>query len=144
MGKINWSRVLLGGVLAGIVINVIEGVSGILYMEEMQKILQAHNISMGEDPGSMVIYLLLGFVFGILGVWIYAAIRPRFGMGPKTALKAAIVVWIFYLGSIAGWASLGLYPTYILIMWAVVGLIETILAIMLGAWLYKEQEAAAI
>jgi len=142
MGKINWGRVILGGLLAGVVINVIEGIFGMLYMEEMKATLQAHNLSMGEDPGTMMLFLLLGFVFGILGVWIYAAIRPRFGMGSKTALKAAIVVWIFYLGSLAGWASLGLYPRYMIIMWAVVGLVETIIAVMLGAWLYKEEETA--
>jgi hypothetical protein len=34
------------------------------------------------------------FVVGFLLVWLYAAMRPRFGPGPKTAILAAVVVWI--------------------------------------------------
>ncbi|HSE60477.1 MAG TPA: hypothetical protein VLA99_17380 [Nitrospiraceae bacterium] len=30
-------------------------------------------------------------------LWLYAAIRPRFGAGPKTALYAGLGVWV--LGS---------------------------------------------
>jgi hypothetical protein len=33
------------------------------------------------------------FVLGILAVWTYAAIRPRFNAGPKTALCAGLAVW---------------------------------------------------
>ncbi|MDQ6700121.1 MAG: hypothetical protein M3Z36_08035, partial [Acidobacteriota bacterium] len=39
-------------------------------------------------PGLVVI----GFGVGIAGVWLYAAIRPRFGPGLKTALIAAVAV----------------------------------------------------
>ena len=31
---------------------------------------------------------------GLLLVWLYAAIRPRFGPGPRTATYAALVVWV--------------------------------------------------
>jgi len=141
MGRINWKRVILGGLLAGVVINIFEAVSGIIYMEEMTAVLERHSLSMSASGGAMLLYLGLGFLFGIVGVWIYAAIRPRFGPGPKTAFRAVIVVWLFYFGSILGWSSIGLYSTWMLGMWTVVGFLETTVGLMLGAWVYKEEEA---
>ena len=34
--------------------------------------------------------VIVDFILGILTVWVYAAIRPRFGPGPRTALTAAL------------------------------------------------------
>ena len=47
--------------------------------------------------------LAFAFLCGIAAVWLYAAIRPRFGAGLKTALIAGIAVWFFYrfLGAVA-------------------------------------------
>ena len=45
-------------------------------------------------------FLAWGFLVGIFAVWLYAAIRPRYGAGPKTALCAGAAVWgIGYLGA---------------------------------------------
>src|SRR5207249_3963498 len=38
-------------------------------------------------------FLAWGFLVGIFAVWLYAAIRPRYGAGPKTALCAGAAVW---------------------------------------------------
>src|SRR5437667_4515115 len=39
------------------------------------------------------VFVIGGFVLGVLLVWLYAAIRPRFGPGPKTSLIAGLVLW---------------------------------------------------
>jgi len=48
--------------------------------------------------GQMVSLLTFGLVFivayAIVAVWLYAAIRPRYGAGPRTALISGIVVWL--------------------------------------------------
>ena len=31
---------------------------------------------------------------GIAAVWLYAAIRPRYGAGPRTAVIAGLAVWV--------------------------------------------------
>jgi hypothetical protein len=43
---------------------------------------------------ALVVWILWGFVYGILCVWLYAGIRPRFGPGPGTAAKAGFVAWL--------------------------------------------------
>jgi hypothetical protein len=42
----------------------------------------------------MVIFILMSFVAGIVTIWLYAAVRPRLGAGPGTAIIIAIPVWI--------------------------------------------------
>jgi hypothetical protein len=43
----------------------------------------------------MAAHLLWGFVVGIAAIWLYAAIRPRYGPGAATALRAGFAVWLF-------------------------------------------------
>ena len=81
------------------------------------------------------------FVLGVASVWLYAAIRPRFGPGATTALAAGLAVWVIahlwsgvYLG--AGFAGL-ITPrlAWLPVVW---GLVEAPLGTLAGAWLYRE------
>jgi hypothetical protein len=144
MGKINWSRVLLGGLLAGLVVNIVEAVSGIMYMDEMKNALEAHGLSMSESAGMMVFWIIYGFIMGILAIWIYASFRPRYGAGPKTAVIAGLAFWLIgYLFPIIGWSSIGLFSTWMLTYWVISGLVEIVIATLLGAWIYKEEDSSA-
>jgi len=144
MGKINWSRVLLGGLLAGLAINVVESVSSMVYMDEMKASLEAHGLTMNESAGMIVFWVVYGFVWGIAAIWLYASVRPRFGAGPKTAVITGVGFWfIGYLLPMIGWSSIGLYSASMLIAWTLVGLIEIVVATLLGAWIYKEEESTA-
>lgn len=139
MGKINWGRVILGGLLAGVVVNVFEGVAGTLWQKEYAAALTALGKTMEMSPTLMAYFLGFGFVYGIFAVWFYAAIRPRFGAGPKTAACAALAVWfIGYVAPTLGYIMLDLFPTALMAKATVVGLAETLLGTELGAWLYKE------
>jgi hypothetical protein len=43
--------------------------------------------------------------------FLYAAMRPRFGAGPKTAVIAAVAFWSGgYVLSLIGYGMVGLYP----------------------------------
>src|SRR5713101_2552164 len=83
MGKINWSRVILGGLLAGVVMK-----------QDMAAAMQA--LGKQPIPDSVIwVFVVWDFVMGIGLVWLYAAIRPRFGAGVKTAVIAGVAVWVF-------------------------------------------------
>jgi hypothetical protein len=78
-------------------------------------------------------------------VWLYAAIRPRYGAGAGTAVRAGIVTWglAALLANLANYPS-GLFPTRLLVITAAVAFFEMIVATVAGAWLYKEEDASAV
>jgi len=139
MGKINFGRVLLGGLVAGLILNVGEWVlNGIVLHQQMQEFFKRCRF---PEPGTnfLVIAVAITFVLGIVIVLGYAAIRPRFGPGPKTAIIAALFAWfgvVVYQNVIAG--GLGMEPASLLAM--VIGweLVEYLLAALVGAALYTE------
>ena len=140
MGKINFGRVIAGGLLAGLIINVGEFVLNGLILdkdwEEAMRVLGKPAIA----GSAIAIFLALGFVLGILMVWIYAAIRPRCGAGPKTAVCAGLIVYALgYLYPGAGQLTIGLFPIKLQLIGLAWGLVEVVLAAVAGAWLYKEE-----
>ena len=141
MGKVNLSRVILGGVLAGVIINFSEFLLNEKVMKtQWEEAMKALGKSMPTSGSAMMVWIVWGFVVGIAAVWLYAAIRPRYGAGPATAVRAGLAVWFFtcLLTSIA-MQNLGLFPmSMLMLVWV---LVESIVATVAGAWLYKESAA---
>lgn len=141
MKPVNWGRVVLGGIAAGIVVNVSEFLlNEVLLKKTNEDAMKALGKSMPESGGTIAVWILWGFLFGIVAVWLYAAIRPRYGAGPATAGKAGVAVWILasLYSSVFLW-NLGLFPLNgIVLVWT---LVETVVATVVGAWLYREEPA---
>jgi hypothetical protein len=139
MKNINFGRVLLGGLLAGLILNIGEYVlNEVVLAKQMEELFARFNV---PRPGMtfITIAVVLTFLLGIVIVWLYAMIRSRFGPGPKTAIIAACVVWFcvyFYSGLLNG--SIFGIAANLLALGMLWGLIEYILAAVLGAWVYKE------
>ena len=137
--SVNTGRVVLGGLLAGLVMNIGEFVfNDFIVGAQMKTWLAAHNFA--EPAGSFVaIAVGLTFVMGIVIVLTYALIRPRLGPGVKTAIVAGLLSWFVcyvYVGIINGVLfGLSINIIGIAVVW---GLIEYTLAAIAGAWLYKE------
>ncbi|RPI51001.1 MAG: hypothetical protein EHM55_20010 [Acidobacteria bacterium] len=139
MGRINLGRVLVGGFVAGIVINAGEFVlNGILIAEEMNAAMAALNRP-PIDPGMIVWFVLISFGFACVLVWTYAAIRPRFGAGVKTAVCASALCWgLGYLYPNLFFYVMNLFPRDMIILTMIWGLVEVIIAGIAGAWTYTE------
>ena len=144
MGKINHGRVLLGGIAAGIVIDIVEYVlNAIVLADRWNAIGTAHNLP-PFTTNAIVAFNIIGVVTGIAAVWTYAAIRPRFGEGPGTAFIAALLIWVVgYLLPDAGNAILGLFPNSLAVIAVCVGLVEIVVATLAGAFIYKESAGSA-
>ncbi len=139
MGGINVNRWLAGGVVAGIVMWLIEGVSSMLYMEEMQTALDSLGVSMEMTAGTWAMTVLMSLLTGLVLVFFYAAARPRFGPGPKTAIIVAVALFVGgMLVTLMGYGMMGLYPTRLLLIWGCIGFVEMILVSLAGAWVYRE------
>jgi hypothetical protein len=137
--KINFGRVLLGGLVAGLLMNIGEYVLNDKVLGSQMKVYFAeHNFPM---PGGKAIgvAVVMVFVLGIVMILGYAAIRPRFGPGPKTAIIAALFAWfgVYFFGNVLG-AAFGFVPTDILPLLLGWGLVEYIIGALVGAWLYQE------
>jgi hypothetical protein len=140
MGKINLGRVILGGIVAGIVADVLGYlVDGILLARKWELGMRALGHS-NLSPNMWIGFNLLGIVSGIVLIWIYAAIRPRLGAGVKTAVYAGVVVWI--LGTLVPNVSFmlvaGLFSKHLALFTTAGGLVEVVAGAIAGAALYKE------
>lgn len=139
MGSINQGRVLLGGFVAGIIVNAFEFVlNGVLLADQWPGVMASINrpaLTMHD----VVAFNLIGFVYGIVAVWTYAAIRPRFGAGVMTGVYAGLLTWVtaYALASVAP-VVMGVYSHRMALTLVVVGLVEIVVATVVGAWLYKE------
>ena len=142
MSKMNVPRILAGGLVSGLVMNVGEAAlhAGVLGpdTETLYKKLQAPL----PNPAT-TIPLLVGmtFLLGLVSIWLYAALYPKLGGKVKTAMIAALVVWILahvwsgvYIG--AGYAGI-MTPklAWIPVIW---GLFESSLGTLAGSVLYRE------
>lgn len=139
MSNINTGRVVLGGLLAGLVLNIGEVILNDVFLgAHMKEFLARHNVA---EPGTnfMVIAVGLTFVMGIVLVLGYASIRTRFGAGPKTAIIAGLFAWfaVYVYSGIINGVFFGI-PTGTMAMVVVYGLVEYVLAALAGAVVYKE------
>jgi hypothetical protein len=141
MGKINIGRLLLGGVVAGIVGDIlgylVDGVMLAPQWSAGMRALGKSDFSTSQNVG----FNLVGLAFGILVVWLYAAIRPRLGAGAKTAVYAGLAAWAMgiLLPNIALMGVIGLFPSGLTAMTTALAIVEWVLAALAGAALYKTQ-----
>jgi hypothetical protein len=143
MNRINYRRVVGGGLLAGLVLGAGELVLNELVLGERWLEMME---SMGLEPvgpGSLFVYVIMMFVLGIAIVWLYAAIRPRFGPGPSTAILNGLFVWfLVWVWGFGGSAVWGFFPADIVWIVVIWGLAEVVAASVAGAWLYQEGSKA--
>ena len=143
MGKINVMRVLLGGLLAGLVLNIGEYLLNRIVLAEQWSGSGADSELAEFGVGQMASGVIIMFVFGIALMWIYAAIRPRFGAGPKTAVIAGLTMWsIAWLLTGASFITVGIFPVGQMVVSIIWGLFEVPMAALAGAWLYREGDVA--
>ena len=141
MSSINTGRVVIGGLLAGVVMNACDMFWNMVVLkDDMLAISQR----LGMDPAAAtsfsaaVPWIIVDFVIGFALVWNYAGFRPRFGPGPKTALLAAVAPWLVTSAVVFGFASMGLMSIAVFVKGTAAAAVTTVLGSIAGALLYKE------
>lgn len=140
MGKINYGRLIIAGLVAGIVSDILGYlVDGVLLTPRWAAGMKA--LGHAEFTLNQVIWFnLLGLVIGIATLWIYAGIRPRFGAGVSTAIFAGFAVWV--VGALVPnlsfmWVN-GLFSRRLTAMTTAGALVEIVVGTIAGAALYQE------
>jgi hypothetical protein len=140
MGKINISRLILGGIVAGIVADALGYlVDDVMLASRWAAGMKALGLS-AFSPNQWIWFNLLGLVSGIVAVWIYAAIRPRFGAGPRTAIYAGLAVWVVgaLLPNLGFMCFAHLFSRHLTLYTTLGALVELVAGTVAGAALYKE------
>jgi hypothetical protein len=142
MSRINTGRVIVGGLACGVIMNLIDGVTnGVLLGQRWLAESNALNASLVKTAATMstVGWIIVDFVLAFLIVWAYAAIRPRYGAGAGTALRAAILVAIASHATAMSYVFMGMYSAGLMCEVAVAGILGKLIGGYVGGMLYREE-----
>lgn len=138
---LNTGKVVAGGLLAGLVFNVGDFlINAVLLAAENRDFLTR----LGLDPAAMETFtgmlpwIVIDFLFGLLVVWTYAAIRPRFGPGVRTAVLAGLIPFVAVSLVLAGFTSMGVFATSMFVKGTVASFVNVTVGSIAGAWVYTE------
>ena len=144
MQNINLARVIGGGVVAGLTLTFVADTAMGLALSYGIWWLSAIIDPIGHWT---VIWQYGGIniALGVVLVWLYAAIRPRFGPGVKTAVVAGVAAWIMGFlipvlwipGPETGSLAITAWP-----LGYVASLFGVTVATLGGAWVYQEDGEA--
>ncbi len=137
MSRIRPSKIVLGGLAAGIVI-LLSGLAlasfvlGDEYMAKFKALFP-------QSPTRMFItHASMRLGFGLVIVFLYALVRPRFRSSFGAAALAGSMVWLLsYVPTAMTLRNLGLLAGGQFVIALLWGLAETILAANLGAYLCR-------
>jgi hypothetical protein len=143
MGKINYGRVIVGGIVGGILAASLDWFfNGVLLGQRWDDTVTAlnHPGAFTASPVTFLVGLYLIFIVGnTLIMWLYAAVRPRLGAGMRTAVYVGLVTWVFgFVLPNTSWALIGLFGRRLLFYNTLAGIVEVVVGAVVGAALYKE------
>jgi hypothetical protein len=140
---VNTQKVAVGGLAAGVTLLVLGYPVYFMWLgprltAEMDALLPGVSAKMMTGTTNMVISFGGQFVIGLLLAFLYAAMRPRFGAGMKTAVYAALVVWIAGLVFYAPSLQMGTMSTTSYMMASCAALVLNVVAAAVAGMLYAE------
>lgn len=136
---INVKGVLTGGLVAGLIINISAIFMVPFVGNQMDEALKARNLP-PMSGGAMAYFGVMSLVLGVILVWLYAAVRPRLGPGPKTAAIVSLLVWFlaYFFANVSN-VVFGFMPIHLTVVGTAWGLVELVVAGEVGARLYNEK-----
>lgn len=131
--------IALGGFAAGVVSNGFDFViTQYLMANEFASIMTRLNVNEATAQSWIPLFALADFVWGFLLVFTYAAIRPRFGPGAKTAVIGATVAWLALAIGVLILLAIGLHTPQSYFKSSALYLISAVASSLVGAALYRE------
>lgn len=137
----NTGKVIVGGLVAGVVLNIGDFlINTQILAADNSEFLKRLNLDPAalESFSGMLPWIVIDFLMGLLLVWTYSAIRPRFGPGVSTAIIAALIPFLAVTLVLAGFTSMGVFTTTMLIKGSAASLVSMIIGSVAGAWVYTE------
>ncbi len=146
MKKINFGRLIIGGLIASILLFLSDG---FLHEQVFKQYWEYLYHGLGAKPPEaghsidMVYFFIFELGRGFGAIFIYTLMRPFYGPGPKTAVLAAIATWLaFSVTAPAEFIPLGFYGRRLWVMVAAAQFVTSIVANLIAASIYKEPGGA--
>jgi hypothetical protein len=141
MNRIKVDRLILAGVVTLLTFIVVEFViesliAKPLFGRAIQEWHQTLNLPAWRI-GNSILNLVIALTNCTLLTWLYAALRPMFGVGSRTALATSAFAFFFVAAFAINGANLGNYPLRIALIELGYQLVELPLAILAGARVYE-------
>lgn len=142
MNRIKVNRVVLAGivtVLVFIIVEIIvESVIGVaLFGNVIEEWYQKTYFISTWSVANHVLNIFIALVICTTLAWLYAALRPMFGVGTKTALITSAFSLFFFATFYFNLVNLGIIPLRIALIDLGCNLVETPIAIIVGARIYE-------
>lgn len=146
MNRINWVRVIIGGLIATVILFLTDGLFHEHVVAADWKAVY-DNLRVAEPQQHSATHILYFVAFelgrGMISIYLYALMRSCCGPGPKTAALAGVVAWIaFSVTGPAQFIPLGFYSNTLLVKVAAFQLATSIIAALAGAAIYRDAPAA--
>lgn len=136
MEKLNFARIIIGGLLAGLIINIVDVPNSIfLAGPKLQTLLKAQHVTQSKFIPPY--FITIHFVLGVALVFLYAALKPAFGGGLGTVLIATLVLLVVQRMFTLGQVFLGQlsFEVFISLSWSL--LLGSFLGSLAGRWFYE-------
>jgi hypothetical protein len=140
MSGINTGKVITGGLVAGVVFNIMDFIWNLVLAAGYV----ANSTRLGLDPAAMATapviasWAIVDLVMGLLVVFVYASIRPRFGPGPKTASIAGLIPYLAVTLVLFGFSKMQYLEMGLYLKASALQLVGILIGANVGAWMYKE------
>jgi hypothetical protein len=132
----NGQRIVAGGLVAGLIVNI-----GGLVLAALAGASNDGAGSLASFNGAMPlpVAILRGFLLGVFCVLLYASLRPHMKPGPRTAITAGLLAFIFGVLFPPFGTSLTPAESAAALLAATIGQAVVLpLATLAGGWLYRD------
>jgi len=136
---INGKKVLIAGVAAGVAMVALDMlITGTLLADRGNAAMARLGLPPFTEGGldDLAVFVGTYVILGIALAFTYAAIRPRFGAGVRTALIAGVMLWVPGLPIITGMAAMGVLEWSLVAVSVVPSIIVSPAGPYVAGWLY--------
>lgn len=140
MNRIKVGRLLLSGLitmLAFIAIEFIVESVGDLLFRGIYDAWYGKLILPNWNTANYVLNIFIALVNSTMLMWLYAALRPMFGVGIRTALITSAFAFTFVAAYVVNQVNLDLFPIWIGLIELIYLILELPLALIAGAQFYE-------
>ena len=145
MNEIKTKRMLLAG-LAMLVVWIaleilVEGVMAQIFLGRTSGEMWQEVIDPGDWTGlNALVSILVAVVNCTIMIWLYASLRPMYGVGTKTVLITSAFTIAWFASVFVNFTNLGFFPPRLALIEGIFEAIEFPIAMFVGAGVYEGRE----